>query len=302
MSHGRLLKLFLADGTDSGPKSYEIVNRTIQALEIPATKVRELKSKADYQRPGVYLIVGEDEEGTPRLYLGKSENVANRVQEHLSKLEFEITSLLLFSNKDDNLNASQVGWLETELINAAKSCKRIDLANQQTPDSPSLSSADLATVEEFFADVKLIAQTAGYNFFDPPNRASSGKGTGDDNSTENKEDRFMFHDAEGYPSDEGFVVLKGSHAAAPAAEPQPGLSDGYKRLREVLMAQGVLMKAEVPDNDKLTFTVDYAFSSSSAAAAVIAGWNISGPNKAWKTPNNETIEQYRSRLALEESD
>ncbi len=300
MSHGRLLKLFLADGTDSGPKSYEIVNRTIQALEIPATKVKELKSKADYQRPGVYLIVGEDEEGTPRLYLGKSEkNVANRVQDHCSKLESEITRLLLFSNKGDNLNASQVGWLETKLIKAAQLRRPRDLVNKQTPDSPSLSSADLATVEEFFADVKLIAQTAGYIFFDPPKRASSGKGTGDDNATENEEARFKFRDAEGYPSDEGFVVLKGSHAAA---EPQPSLSDGYKRLREDLIDQGVLMKAEMPDNDKLTFTRDYAFRSSSAAAAVIAGWNISGPNKAWKNPNDETIEQYRSRLAPEESD
>jgi hypothetical protein len=35
MNHGRQLRLFLSDGTSSGPRFYEIVNRTIQSLGIP---------------------------------------------------------------------------------------------------------------------------------------------------------------------------------------------------------------------------------------------------------------------------
>ena len=55
MNHGRQLRLFLADGTSSGPRFYEIVNRTIQSLGIPATRIKELVSTdwPEFQKPGV---------------------------------------------------------------------------------------------------------------------------------------------------------------------------------------------------------------------------------------------------------
>lgn len=34
MNHGRQLRLFLSNSTSSGPRFYEIMNRTIQALAI----------------------------------------------------------------------------------------------------------------------------------------------------------------------------------------------------------------------------------------------------------------------------
>ncbi|MDF1862133.1 MAG: hypothetical protein P1U87_18095 [Verrucomicrobiales bacterium] len=41
MPRGRQLRLFHSDGTGSGPRFYEIVNRTIQALGIPAVRIKE---------------------------------------------------------------------------------------------------------------------------------------------------------------------------------------------------------------------------------------------------------------------
>ncbi|MCF7732432.1 MAG: hypothetical protein K9N23_12120 [Akkermansiaceae bacterium] len=132
MNHGRQLRLFLADGTSSGPRFYEIVNRTIQALCIPATRIKELTSTdwPEIQKSGVYLVHGTTENAEERLYIGKGENVASRVQVHPEKLDFDVLSLILFTSKDENLNASQVGWLESNPISAAKEANPITVIEQ----------------------------------------------------------------------------------------------------------------------------------------------------------------------------
>ncbi len=290
MNHGRQLRLFLSDGTGSGPRFYEIVNRTIQSLSIPASRIKELISTdwPEMQKPGVYLVYGTTAAAEERLYIGKGENVASRVQVHPEKLDFDVSTLILFTSKDENLNASQVGWLETNLINAANGAKRITTANKNVPASPALPKAELATVQEFLEDLKLIAQTAGFDYFSKPKKSTG-------NSTANKQVRFSFRmpkrhiTAHGYPSDEGFVVMAGSDGVG---EINKGFKGGYPALRQKLITQGVLVPK--PGNDTLfTFAVDYAFSSPSAAAAVIAGNNMAGTT-AWKTASKQTLGDYLS--------
>ncbi len=299
MPHGRQLRLFLVDGTSSGPRFYEIVNRTIQALGIPAIRISDLISETwpEFQKPGVYLVHGTTEEGSERLYVGKGENVAKRVQGHPDKLEFEVTSLLLFTSKDENLNASQVGWLESKLITAVEQAKRVPLANIQKPPLPLLAKAEWATVSEFFDDLVLIAQTAGFDYFTQPKVALPIKSYVGDVSTASKlvgePEEFLFQQpmkkiqARGYLSDEGFVVRAGSDANPTAYESFTG---GYADLRQKLIDQGVI----VPNPDgsgKHQFTLDYAFSAPSAAASVIAGGNTSGTAN-WKTKIGITLGDY----------
>lgn len=82
MNHGKKLRLFLPDGTPSGPRYYELVNWTGQAVVMPVSRIKELVSGdwPEFERPGGYLVRGESEEGHGRLYSGESENVAKRVQ------------------------------------------------------------------------------------------------------------------------------------------------------------------------------------------------------------------------------
>ena len=299
MPHGRQLRLFLVDGTSSGPRFYEIVNRTIQALGIPAIRIADLVSETwpEFQKPGVYLVHGATEEGAQRLYVGKGENVAKRVQGHPDKLEFEVTSLLLFTSKDENLNASQVGWLESKLITAVEQAKRVPLANIQKPPPPLLAKAELATVSEFFDDLVLIAQTAGFDFFTQPKVSVSVAAVAGSSETSPKPilspEEFHFQQARkgiharGYLSDEGFVVRAGSDVNPTAYEAFTG---GYADLRQKLIDQGVI--APNPDGSgKLQFTLDYAFSAPSAAASVIAGGNTSGTAN-WKTKIGITLGDY----------
>lgn len=303
MNQGRQLRLFLAEGTSSGPRFYEIVNRTIQALCIPATRIKELMSSEwpGFQKSGVYLVHGATENAEERLYIGKGENVASRVQAHPEKLDFEVTSLLLFSSKDENLQAGQISWLEATLIRAARDAKRISVANIQTPSVPPLSKPELAPVQEFFEDLTLIAQTAGFDFFSKPKKSLpvSIAANGGTDTTPTSSPEFMLTQAVtnlhamGYLSDEGFVVKAGSDARAKTAEK---FSGGYAALRQQLIAQEVLVP-KPGSAGLLTFAVDYVFTAPSAASSVILGSSSSG-NVAWSA-NNQQLGDYLKSLSLQ---
>jgi len=304
MPHGRQLRLFLVDGTSSGPRFYEIVNRTIQAVGIPAIRIKDLVSEdwPEFQKPGVYLVHGSTEEGIEMLYVGKGENVGKRVQGHPDKLDFEVTTLLLFSSKDENLNASQVGWLESKLISAVTAAKRIKLANVQQPEPPLLPRAELATVSEFFEDLILIAQTGGYDFFSQPKIKAAAPvnpaGAQPLPAPEGSEPViFQLYQPQKnirgqlYISDEGFVVKAGSDVNPTINESFTG---SYSEIRQRLIDQGVI--APRPgDPSKLHFTIDYAFTAPSPAAAVIVGNNFSG-TKNWKTSDGTTLGDYLDSL------
>lgn len=295
MKFGRQLRLFLADGTSSGPRYYEIVNRTIQALAIPVIRVQEVATSDwhEFQKPGVYLVRSSNSDGTESLYVGKGENISRRIQNRFDDPDEEVTSLLLFSSKDQNLNGSQVGWLESRLIKALAAAKRIATKNIQTPEEPALSKAELATVAEFFEDLILIAQTSGFDFFtsDPPpaenvfpSALSSPIQPVVDFTLEIRQKGII---AKGHLSDDGFVVKAGSTASAVA---NSGLGAGYGELREKLKHQGVLIP-DSNDINKLRFAVDYSFTASSPAAAIIVGYNYSGPRR-WKTDAGISLGDY----------
>jgi len=250
------------------------------------------------QRRGVYLVLGSTEEGLRKLYIGKAENIAKRVQVHPEKLDFEVETLLLISNKDENLNSGQVSWLESHLISEAQASKRIVLQNVQNPDKPTLAKSELATVSEFVEDLILIAQTAGFDFFVPPKTKTAAIATDPPAHTDtNINPEFILSQpnkgitARGFISDEGFVVKEGSDASGQANE---SLTGSYLNLRSNLIEQGVLIEKE-NDSGKLTFTTDYAFNAPSPAASVIVGNNYSG-NQNWKTESDQTLGNYLDSL------
>lgn len=290
MNHGKQLRLFLPDGTPSGPRYYELVNWTGQALVMPVNRIKELVSGTwpEFERPGVYLVRGETEEGHARLYVGESENVAKRFQGHPSALGFEVTELLMFSSKDDNLTKSHVLWLESALINLATSAKRTTLSNGTAPVIKSLSKAEQATMLEFLENLELVAQTAGFTYFTKAKIRTTGP---------TPASRFSLHKvnqgikAQAIQTDEGFVVLAGSRASGHATD---ALGKGYAQQREELIEQGVL-KPE-PDGQYL-FTVDAVFSSPSAAASIIAGYPSSGP-QSWSDQNGATLKNLLEKEKL----
>jgi hypothetical protein len=163
MSHGRSIRIYLADGSAAGIRHAEVVNWTGQAIVCPRTRVAELKGWEEAQRPGVYLLVGDDPEGTrPLVYIGEAEHVLDRLKQHVADEKKDFwDQVVLFTSKDANLTKAHVKYLESRIVELVREIDRARLSNGNTPPRPSLPRADQDAMEEFLGPARLLLAALG---------------------------------------------------------------------------------------------------------------------------------------------
>ena len=140
--------------------------------------------------------------------------------------------------------------------------------------------------------MRLILPILGFEFLDQQTQQRP-----TDEETEPQGARFTIRsselDAKMIQTDDGYVVLKGSQGAKSVSQ---SISDGWKRLRERLLASGTLKESD----DRLVFTSDYGFSSVSAAAAIVLGRQASGPLE-WRTEDGQTYKDFTAEQVSKSS-
>jgi len=95
--------------------------------------------------------------------------------------------------------------------------------------------------------------------------------------------------ATGRPTENGFLVFKGSEAVLterPSVKKYPYPST----LRSQLISEGILIQ----ESDKFVFTKDYEFSSPSAAASVIHGGHANGLRE-WKDVKGVSLKELEQK-------
>lgn len=86
MKFGKVIKLFLMDGTPNGRWMCELSNWTGIAYKIPRNMVKESENREELSAPGVYFLFGrDDEKDKPLVYIGEAENIIKRLKQHLDK-------------------------------------------------------------------------------------------------------------------------------------------------------------------------------------------------------------------------
>uniref|UniRef100_UPI0026370576 GIY-YIG nuclease family protein n=1 Tax=Flavobacterium sp. TaxID=239 RepID=UPI0026370576 len=147
---GKSIRIYLKDGSVSGIRQAEVVNHTIQALSSPRNKLSDLNKyfQKESNRPGVYFLIGEDDNNKTTVYIGESENVWDRLKSHDLKKDFW-SEVIVFTSKDDNLTKSHVKFLESRLISIAISADRYAVSNSISPNLSSLPLADQDSMEDF---------------------------------------------------------------------------------------------------------------------------------------------------------
>jgi hypothetical protein len=286
MSFGKTVRIFLPDGAVTGIRHAEISNRTGQALACPRSRLDELKDWPEAAKPGVYILfearLGDSK---PKAYIGESENVADRLLTHDRKKEFWNEAVII-SNKDDNLTKSHVKYLESRIEALASLADRYDLDNGSTPTLSSLSRSDRDAMEELLEDIRLFLGTLGYPILEPLLKSSAAQkgviSVAADGGASG-ELTFTVHGfvAKGVQTDEGFVLKKGSTASKTNSD---SLSNKLVKLKEQLIADGrIAVEAAC-----LRLEEDILMSSSSYAAALIAGTSRSGP-QSWFAPSGKSL-------------
>jgi hypothetical protein len=291
MARGQSIRVFLADGSVTGIRHAKVVNWTGQALACPRVRVGELGEWDEAKRPGVYLLFGVDEASArPAVYVGEAENVLDRLQSHLSQKDFW-TEIVLFSNKDENLTKAHVRYLEAKITETARSAKRYVVKNANQPQAALLPRGDRDAMESFLEQARLLLGVLGHRVLEPiavhvsPTPLVGKPIPTTDLAGGAAQVSFLLTakglQARALLTDEGVVVLTDSRAAQAAVD---SISPGYRKLREQLLSQGIL----IADGESLRFTQDHLFPSPSAAACVVVGYAING-REAWRTADGRSL-------------
>lgn len=282
MTYGKSIELFLVNGSADSLIIAELSNWNGKAIKIPRIEVASC-NRDDITQAGVYFLFCKEEDGSDSVYIGEAENVKERLVQHLidyqsEKEKYYWTTAAIFIGRD--LNKALIRYLENRFVDIAKTCKRYTVLTKNTYKNTVMKESQIAVMEEFIDNVKVLINTLGYKVLEPFAHTES--------NSSKVDDELLYlstgtASASGKVTTEGFVVFEG--AVLNEKTSTKSLSVGMQKLRQKIM-----------DSEKvknLKTTEDILFSSSSAAADYILGYSVSGP-KTWKTKDGRTLKEIEN--------
>ena len=278
----RTLQLYFIDGRPDGMLTAEVFNWTGHVLMAPRTQIRTALQRDEARHTGVYILLGE-QEGEPLAYIGKSVNISNRIGHHLTRNEMDWETAVLVTSANNNLNTAHVTYLESRLIEYARTVG-VSLYNDQNPTRQNLSEADQANMEVFLDYLLMILPALRIDMFLDIRRPA--RCAVEPAQQEDEEVVFELNAAglraTAVLKGREFVVQQDSQARADWVGPPRYRS--YAQDHADLVRSGKL--SEVREDGHRVFTEDYPFTRPSAAASVVLGRSESGLT-AWKVQGSD---------------
>lgn len=282
MPYGKSIELFLVNGTADSLITAELSNWNGKAIKIPRIEVTSCK-REDITQAGVYFLFCKEDDGSDSVYIGEAENVKDRLIQHLrdyqaEKEKYYWSTAVIFVGRD--LNKALIRYLENRFVEIARNSKRYIVLTKNTYRNTVMKESQIAVMEEFIDNVKILINALGYKLLEPFSQVESPASEADD------EMLFLTSGsakATGKVTTEGFVVFE--DAIVNEKTSTKSLSAGMQKLRQTLI-----------DSDKVQnwkTTEDILFSSSSAAADFILGYSVSGP-QMWKTKDGRTLKDIEN--------
>jgi hypothetical protein len=256
----------------------EIFNWTGHVLLTPRTRLAEALKRKEASYTGAYILIGDSEgSNLPKVYIGESEDVAERIKNHDAKRDWW-TQAVLITSAANGLNKAHVKFLESRLVEEAKRAGRMDIENGNTPPRPGLSEAAEANMEQFVEHVLSILPALRIDGFLVKTRsvlhqADIGSVSGKDGPV------FVLKSKAVGPHGvvNGIATLvNGEFVVQPGSLGRVkwiGVSHNYQKLFDEVVESGVY----AVDGNQRRFTEAYAFQSASAAGAVLNGRATAGP-------------------------
>lgn len=284
MTYGKVIELFLVNGTADSLNTAELSNWNGMAVKIPRVELSSCNND-DITKPGVYFLFCKEDDGSDSVYIGEAENVQERLKQHVrdyqsDKETYYWNTAVIFVGRD--LNKAMIRYLENQFVQIARESKRYLVLTKNTYQNTVLKDSQKAVMEEFIDNVKTLINALGYKVLEPLVQA--------DLSSRKIDDEVLYItsgsvNARGMVTSEGFVVLSGTTVNETTAQ---SLSPGMLKLRKDLLDSTKV--------ENLTTIEDILFSSSSAAADFVLGYSASGP-RSWKAKNGRTLKEIEISLS-----
>ena len=304
------VRVFVPSGQPDDLIVIEKSNWTGLGFAFPRSSISAVKSRSEMQQAGVYVLWGQEEdESLPKVYVGMSDAVGNRISNHIGNAEREFWEhTAAFTSKDGNFTGTHARYVESHLISLAGQAGRCVLQNSQDPNTPSMSEADKADADSFLQDVLLCLPLLGANFFSELRIRQVRQQVADavqpaepTQSSPLMDDAGMFYlrsgdgdravDATGYVSGSEFVVLAGSKAAKSEI---PSVHPSITKRRSDLIRRGIL----VDEGSFYSLTRDTPFDRPSTASSTMRGSNSNGRIE-WKDAGGKSLRDVEKDSVLE---
>jgi len=289
------INLFLMDGTANGRIKCTLTNWTGIAYKIPRTELDKCKNREDLSQSGVYFLFGTSEDtGEDVVYIGQAgirknkEGILCRLQEHKRNPDKDYwTEAVVFTTSNNSLGPTEISYLENQFCTISAEAKRYTVKNGNEPSIGNVTEEKESELDEFIDYAKIVMGALGYKIFEP---LSAIRPVTPESNESGTSERILYLkrksrksgqtiEASCKQTNEGFVVLKGSHIETKNSSSIP---PGIKEARQ---------KAEID-----TFEIlqeDVLFHSPSYAAAFVIGGHANGLTE-WKTADGKTLKELDS--------
>lgn len=288
MAYGKSIELFLVNGTADSLITAELSNWNGKAIKIPRIELPS-SNRDDITQAGVYFLFCKEDDGADSVYIGEAENVKERLLQHLrdyqsEKEKYYWTTAVIFIGRD--LNKALIRYLENRFVDIARQCKRYLVLTKNTYRNTVMKESQIAVMEEFIDNVKILISALGYKVLEPINKPVIVEENGD---IEAVKEEIRLHmertvkgigkmEADGIRTSEGFVVLSGSHVAP---DDDGTIPSGIKEQRNrANVVDGILQE-------------DILFSSPSGAAMFVVGKSANGLT-SWKDADGVTLKDIEN--------
>ena len=278
---GRSLQLFFIDGKPDGMQTAEEFNWTGHVLLTPRTRIVEALKRTQAQHTGVYLLLGGGDTGAPMLYVGEGENMGDRIRSHDTGKDWW-TKAVLITTRANNLHKAHVRYLESRLVEIARSVGRIELDNANKPGGASLPEAAQNSMEVFLDTLMMVLPAMRIDCFLERSRPARAHSVSDDLDVPVFELVIKKHGIAATAAvEEGEIVVQSGSRVRDRWRGRNTAHSGYANLHKELLRSGELRL----DGDNAVFTRNVAFTSPSAAGAVVTGRETNG-RVEWRLRNS----------------
>ena len=256
--------------------------------------IQYIKKIEQLKNPGIYFLLGR-KKSENTLYIGESENIANRFQTHMSdKNKDWFEKFIIFTSKMGDLNKAHVKYLEAAFIELSKeNLAEIKLDNNvksKSKQDKKIQTFDLAKAEGF--QEKMIFVLSNLNLIDFATRKgatnneilSSGNIFYLNLKKENKDKKAML-----IKNGSGYILLKNSYI-----EKYPTKS--FLKDKNTMQKRKELIKAGyIKDLEDVAIVKKDIFFKSPSGAADIVRLNSTNGWMYWKTKDGMTLDMFERK-------
>ena len=161
------IRIFVPYGDPEGIRIIDKMNWTGLGVVFPRNRWETARPREEFDRAGIYILVGNTDDDLPTIYVGQGDVVRDRIQSHYKKKDFWDWGIT-FVSTGARLNRAHVTWIEHELVKRAEEAKSCNLDNGNAPSEPNLSEQEKADTRAFLHEILQILPLVGLRAFEMP--------------------------------------------------------------------------------------------------------------------------------------